>query len=43
MTESHELIPNRKVYYIDVGDLPKEKVEAYLKEMMEKHRDRLAK
>jgi polyhydroxyalkanoate synthesis regulator phasin len=43
MTESHASTKISKVYYVDVGNLPKEKAEAYVREMMEKHRERIAK
>lgn len=33
--------PERRVFYIDVGNLPKVKAEQYLREMMVKHKNRL--
>jgi len=33
--------PERRVFYIDVGNLPKLKAEQYLREMMTKHKNRL--
>lgn len=33
--------PERRIFYIDVGNLPKAKAEQYLREMMTKHKNRL--
>jgi len=33
--------PERRVFYIDVGNLPKMKAEQYLRDMMAKHKNRL--
>lgn len=33
--------PERRVFYIDVGNLPKMKAEQYLKDMMTRHKNRL--
>lgn len=33
--------PERRVFYIDVGNLPKAKAEQYLRDMMVKHKNRL--
>ncbi|NQW12617.1 MAG: portal protein, partial [Alphaproteobacteria bacterium] len=33
--------PERRIFYIDVGNLPKIKAEQYLREMMTKHKNRL--
>ncbi len=33
--------PDRRVFYIDVGNLPKAKAEQYLRDMMVKHKNRL--
>lgn len=33
--------PERRIFYIDVGNLPKLKAEQYLREIMAKHRNRL--
>lgn len=33
--------PERRIWYIDVGDLPKPKAEQYLRDMMTKHKNRL--
>jgi len=33
--------PERRVFYIDVGNLPKMKAEQYLRDMMTKHKNRL--
>ena len=33
--------PERRAFYIDVGNLPKQKAEQYLKDMMLKHKNRL--
>lgn len=33
--------PERRVFYIDVGDLPKMKAEQYLKEIMNKYRNKM--
>lgn len=33
--------PERRVFYIDVGDLPKAKAEQYLSDMMTKHKNKL--
>lgn len=33
--------PERRIFYIDVGNLPKVKAEQYLKDMMTKHKNRL--
>jgi hypothetical protein len=33
--------PERRIFYIDVGNLPKIKAEQYLREMMVKHKNRL--
>jgi len=33
--------PERRVFYIDVGNLPKAKAEQYLREMMVRHKNRL--
>ena len=33
--------PERRIFYIDVGDLPKAKAEQYLRDMMVKHKNRL--
>ena len=33
--------PERRIFYIDVGNLPKVKAEQYLREMMVKHKNRL--
>ena len=33
--------PERRVFYIDVGNLPKAKAEQYLRDMMTKHKNRL--
>lgn len=33
--------PERRIFYIDVGDLPKPKAEQYLRDMMVKHKNRL--
>lgn len=33
--------PERRIFYIDVGNLPKLKAEQYLREIMTKHRNRL--
>ena len=33
--------PERRAFYIDVGNLPKQKAEQYLKDMMMKHKNRL--
>jgi hypothetical protein len=33
--------PERRIFYIDVGNLPKLKAEQYLREMMTKHKNRL--
>lgn len=33
--------PERRIFYIDVGNLPKVKAEQYLREMMTKHKNRL--
>lgn len=33
--------PERRVFYIDVGNLPKTKAEQYLREMMVKHKNKL--
>lgn len=34
--------PERRIFYIDVGNLPKIKAEQYLREMMNKHKNKLA-
>lgn len=34
--------PERRVFYIDVGNLPKMKAEQYLRDMMTKHKNRLS-
>lgn len=34
--------PERRVFYIDVGNLPKAKAEQYLRDMMVKHKNRLS-
>lgn len=36
--DSTKEIGDRRVFYIDVGDLPKEKVEQYIKDLTEKYR-----
>jgi hypothetical protein len=33
--------PSRRIFYIDVGNLPKMKAEQYLRDMMAKHKNRL--
>jgi hypothetical protein len=33
--------PERRIFYIDVGNLPKIKAEQYLRDMMQKHKNRL--
>lgn len=33
--------PERRVFYIDVGNLPKQKAEQYLRDMMVKHKNKL--
>ena len=33
--------PERRIFYIDVGNLPKGKAEQYLRDMMQKHKNRL--
>jgi hypothetical protein len=33
--------PERRIFYIDVGDLPKPKAEQYLRDMMVKHKNKL--
>lgn len=33
--------PERRIFYIDVGDLPKPKAEQYLRDMMTKHKNKL--
>lgn len=33
--------PERRVFYIDVGDLPKSKADQYMRDMMTKHKNRL--
>jgi hypothetical protein len=33
--------PERRIFYIDVGNLPKQKAEQYLRDMMVKHKNRL--
>lgn len=33
--------PERRIFYIDVGELPKAKAEQYLRDMMTKHKNRL--
>jgi hypothetical protein len=33
--------PERRIFYIDVGNLPKQKAEQYLRDMMAKHKNRL--
>lgn len=33
--------PERRIFYIDVGDLPKMKAEQYLRDMMAKHKNKL--
>jgi len=33
--------PERRIFYIDVGDLPKMQAEQYLRDMMTKHKNRL--
>lgn len=33
--------PERRVFYLDVGDLPKAKAEQYLQDMMAKHKNKL--
>jgi len=33
--------PERRIFYIDVGNLPKMKAEQYLREMMNKHKNKL--
>ena len=33
--------PERRIFYIDVGNLPKMKAEQYIKDMMNKHKNRL--
>lgn len=33
--------PERRIFYIDVGNLPKSKAEQYLRDMMVKHKNRL--
>lgn len=33
--------PERRVFYVDVGDLPKAKAEQYLADMMSKHKNKL--
>jgi hypothetical protein len=33
--------PERRIFYIDVGNLPKEKAEQYLRDMMVKHKNKL--
>ena len=33
--------PERRIFYIDVGNLPKIKAEQYLKDMMTRHKNRL--
>ena len=33
--------PERRIFYIDVGNLPKMKAEQYLRDMMTKHKNRL--
>lgn len=34
--------PERRVFYIDTGDLPKQKAEEYLREQMNRHRNKLS-
>lgn len=33
--------PEKKVFYVDVGNLPKQKADQYLKEIMSKHRNKI--
>ena len=33
--------PERRIFYIDVGNLPKPKAEAYLKDVMTRYRNKL--
>lgn len=33
--------PERRIFYIDVGNMPKAKAEQYLRDMMQKHKNRL--
>jgi hypothetical protein len=33
--------PERRIFYIDVGNLPKAKAEQYLKEVMSRYRNKL--
>lgn len=33
--------PERRIFYIDVGDLPKAKAEQYIKDMMTRHKNKL--
>ena len=33
--------PERRIFYIDVGNLPKQKAEQYLRDMMVKHKNKL--
>jgi len=33
--------PERRIFYIDVGNLPKVKAEAYLKDVMNRYRNKL--
>lgn len=33
--------PERRIFYIDVGNLPKTKAEAYVKDLMNRHRNKL--
>lgn len=47
MTEDAQVIyrlsraPERRIFYIDVGSLPKNKAESYLKEVMNKYRNKI--
>ena len=34
--------PERRIFYVDVGDLPKGKAEQYLRDMMIKHKNKMA-
>jgi len=33
--------PERRIFYVDVGNLPKQKAEQYLRDLMNKHRNKL--
>ena len=33
--------PERRIFYIDVGNLPKNKAEQYLRDMMTRHKNKL--